>query len=294
MNLPLISHQHPNMFLNESMMANNNFQNFQTDNSSTLTNIELTNILTGAITEKSGNSKRQLKRKASDELWKNVKKKPGEDDSSSSDSTSRTTPISQETVSEIPTPTSALGFQSDLELSNLDPTELIGGSSEKLPSEFDNDDDLADVEDLLSTSKAKKHEKSPTMDLTDKNLVPPCVSITPISTSAGFSGGNSISRPGIEIIPITTSGTPPISNSITITPITSQKSEDRSREKKSSKSRSESDKSKLEKKRKRKREESPMGPPEKVPTKDPLTKPVSVSIKPAESPPSSTVRNCLV
>lgn len=42
----------------------------------------------------------------------------------------------------------------------------------------------------------------------------------------------------------------------------------------------------MEKKRKRKRDESPMGPPEKVPPKqDPLTKPVTVSIKPAESPP---------
>jgi mediator of RNA polymerase II transcription subunit 1 len=45
-------------------------------------------------------------------------------------------------------------------------------------------------------------------------------------------------------------------------------------------------KGRLEKKRKRKRDESPMGPPEKVPPKqDPLTKPVTVSIKPAESPP---------
>lgn len=294
MNLPLISHQHPNMFLNESLMASSNFQSFQSTENSTLSNMELTSILTGSMPDKS--IKRQQKRKANDDLWKSSKKKSGDEEllgeSSSSDSTSRNTPVSQETVSEIPTPTSALGFQSDLELSNLDPTELIG-SSDKMTSEFDADEDLGDVDDILAVASRehkRKLEKSPTMDLADKNLVPPCVSITPISTSAaGFSGSNSVNRPGIEIIPISTSGTAPIPNSITITPITSSqsKNEDRSREKKSSKNRSD-DKSKLEKKRKRKREESPMGPPDKVPAKqDPLTKPVSVSIKPAESPPLS-------
>lgn len=325
MNLPLISHQHPNMFLNESMMANNNFPNFQSPDSSVLSSMELTNILTGSMQQEKA-TKRQHKKKAGDELWKTVKKKPGDEEllgesSTSSDSTSRNTPISQETVSEIPTPTSALGFQSDLELSNLDPTELLGSSDKlslasasasvlaspsvlasgstsalALVSEFDHDDDddLGDVEDILAAAsrdhKPRKLAKSPTMDLTtEKSLVPPCVSITPIPTStSAFTGNNSLNRPGIEIIPISTSATPPISNSITITPIASQsKSDDRSRDKKSSKSRSD-DKSKLEKKRKRKREDSPMGPPDKVPTKqDPLTKPVSVSIKPAESPPLS-------
>lgn len=105
----------------------------------------------------------------------------------------------------------------------------------------------------------------------------------------GFQPGNPSTerRTGIEIIPLTTSTSPTLSNSITITPITSNqnKTEEKNREKKSSKSKSD-EKSKLEKKRKRKRDDSPMGPPEKVPHKqDPLTKPVSVSIKPAESPP---------
>lgn len=293
MNLPLISHQHPNMFLNESMMANTNFQNFHT-NDAVLTNMELTSILVGNVQEKT--SKRQHKRKSGEDIWKNSKKKHGDEDllleTSSSDSTSRNTPVSQETVSEIPTPTSALGFHSDLELSNLDPSELIG-SSDKLTADYDNADDLGDVEDMLAATsrehKSRKLEKSPSLDLGDKTLVPPCVSITPIpTTTSGFPGSNALARPGIEIIPLSTTTATTISNSITITPISStssSKSEERNRDKKSSKSKSE-DKSKLEKKRKRKREESPMGPPDKVPTKqDPLTKPVSVSIKPAESPP---------
>ncbi|XP_032453242.1 mediator of RNA polymerase II transcription subunit 1 isoform X1 [Nasonia vitripennis] len=127
-------------------------------------------------------------------------------------------------------------------------------------------------------------------------------------------------RPGIEIIPIASLPQTPLLNSITITAInnpaksstsssstgTSSSSsgtsqglgDERSKERKSSKNRSSSssleDKNKLEKKRKRKRESSPMGPPGKLPLKqvssnvDPLSKPVSVSIKPAsESPPSS-------
>lgn len=137
------------------------------------------------------------------------------------------------------------------------------------------------------------------MDLAEnKNLVPPSVSITPISTTPqpqpGFNtvltGMGLDRRPGIEIIPIATTPTTSLPSSITITPISSTKSssEERRSEKKSSKSRSD-DKSRLEKKRKRKREEGPMGPPDKLPPKqDPLSKPVSVSIKPAESPPLQT------
>lgn len=132
----------------------------------------------------------------------------------------------------------------------------------------------------------------------NKNLVPPSVSITPISTTPqpqpGFntsmSGIGLERRPGIEIIPIATTPTTSLPSSITITPISSSKSsgEERRSEKKSSKSRSD-EKSKVEKKRKRKREESQMGPPDKLPPKqDPLSKPVSVSIKPAESPPLQT------
>lgn len=125
-------------------------------------------------------------------------------------------------------------------------------------------------------------------------------------------------RPGIEIIPIVSSPSQTnLPSSITITPITgpapspktsslASTTEDRQRSERksgggkssssSSKSSSEDNKSggnKLEKRRKRKREDGPMGPPDKVPSggkqqQDPLSKPVSVSIKPSseQSPPS--------
>ncbi|XP_077279456.1 mediator complex subunit 1 [Temnothorax americanus] len=125
-------------------------------------------------------------------------------------------------------------------------------------------------------------------------------------------------RPGIEIIPIASSPSQTnLPSSITITPIAGpapspktsgltsatddrQRSERKSGGGKSSgssaKSSSDDNKSggnKLEKRRKRKREDGPMGPPDKVPSggkqqQDPLSKPVSVSIKPSteQSPPS--------
>ncbi|KYQ60577.1 Mediator of RNA polymerase II transcription subunit 1 [Trachymyrmex zeteki] len=125
-------------------------------------------------------------------------------------------------------------------------------------------------------------------------------------------------RPGIEIIPIASSPSQTnLPSSITITPIAgpapspktsglTSATEDRQRSERksgggkssssSSKSSSEDTKSsgsKLEKRRKRKREDGPMGPPDKVPSggkqqQDPLSKPVSVSIKPSteQSPPS--------
>lgn len=73
-------------------------------------------------------SRRGFKRKGNDDMWKNSKIRLGDEllESSSSDSASRSTPLSQETVSEVPTPNSVLGFQSDLELSALDPSELLG------------------------------------------------------------------------------------------------------------------------------------------------------------------------
>lgn len=258
--LPMMSHHH-GIFLEEN---------------SALSSAELTSIL-------KGESSRRQKRKATDEGWRNSRRKVGDDvelllETSSSDSTSRSTPLSQET--EIATPNSALGFHSDLELSGLDPSELISGGSK----EFDNIDELSDVEDMLSgTSKGvRKQDKSPLlMDLGEKNLVPPSVSITPIPTSSSPSYKQSTGiRPGIEIIPISAASTS-LPSSITITPIASK--EERMKEKKSGKSRSD-DKNRPEKKKKRKRDE--MGPPDKLPPKqDPLTKPVTVSIKPAESPP---------
>lgn len=278
-----------------------------------LTNMELTNILQGRETEKPPSSKRQHKRKAVEDLWKTststTKRKTIIDDAellmetSSNDSTSRSTPLSQETtVSEIPTPNSALGFHSDLELSGLDPAELIGDDKS---GEFDNLDELSDVEEMLSSSSksGRKHDKSPLlMDLGDsKSLVSPSVSITPISTTSSSPGGGgggykSNIRSGIEIIPISSSGTTgaTLPSSITITPIASGSSsssvkEERVREKKSSKYRSD-EKNRMEKKKKRKREENAMGPPDKLPItkQDAVTnKPVTVSIKATtESPPS--------
>lgn len=277
MNLPMMSHQHHGIFLEENVLSN----------------IELTNILQGTSMEKL--SKRQHKRKAPEELWKSSKRKLGDDsdlllETSSSDSTSRSTPLSQETVSEIPTPNSALGFHSDLELSGLDPSELIGGEDKS--GEFDNIDELSDVEEMLSghSKSGRKHDKSPLlMDLGDsKGFVPPSVSITPIPTSSNSPGYKQSSgvRPGIEIIPISSTTGTTLPSSITITPITSnQVKEEKIKEKKSSKNRSD-DRNRLEKKKKRRREENAMGPPDKLPLKqDPLTKPVTVSIKPAESPP---------
>uniref|UniRef100_A0A1Y1L2C4 Mediator of RNA polymerase II transcription subunit 1 n=1 Tax=Photinus pyralis TaxID=7054 RepID=A0A1Y1L2C4_PHOPY len=306
MNLSILSHSHQGMFLNESMMASANFSNFPTADVPMFTSMELTNILAG--TGQSDKSMKRQKRKG-DDFWKSSKRKAGDDaelmETSSSDSMSHSTPLSQEAPSEIGmmTPTSVVGFQSDLELSGLDPAELIG-SSDKALGEYDNIDELGDVEEMLAASSSRDHkirklrdlQKSPSlgnvMEMQDKSLVSPSVSITPISTPQGFNGGNGAQpRPGIEIIPITTTSPNAIPSSITITPISSSQArsiDERSREKKSSKSRSE-DKNRLEKKRKRKRDESPMGPPEKIPPKqDPLTKPVTVSIKPAESPPLSS------
>lgn len=275
MSLSMMSHAHQGMFLDESPA---------------LSNVELANILQSAVLpEKS--SKRQHKRKTAEDAWKTSKRKIGEDselllETSSSDSTSRSTPLSQEMVSEIATPNSALGFHSDLELSGLDPSELIG-SGEK-GEDFDNIDELGDVEEMLAKT-VRKVSKSPSLsDIGDKSLVAPSVSITPIPTSTSPGYNQSGTRPGIEIIPISTASSTVLPSSITITPISSsQIKEERTKEKKSSK-RSSDDKNRLEKRKKRKRDESSMGPPDKLPPKqDPLTKPVTVSIKPAESPPLS-------
>lgn len=135
--------------------------------------------------------------------------------------------------------------------------------------------------ELETIESKKKSPPSIILDLENKNLVPPSVSITPITCSSVMPPGQNLNsvlglerRPGIEIIPIVPTS---LSSSITITPITK---DDRSR--KSGKS-SKDEKSRTDKKRKRKREDSGMGPPDKLPPKqDPLMKPVSVSIKPAD------------
>lgn len=323
-----LAHPHQSMFLSDSMISASGFPSFPGADASMnmLNSIEIGSLLSGSSGSGSGGStpggekpsKRSQKRKASDELWKNPKRKSGEDnemmmETSSSDSTSMGTPTSHDAVSDVgmATPNSALGFHSDLELSGLDAPELI--NAEKAASEYDSREaeDLGDVEEMLAasaTSRSEQHKarklreerKSSTssllLDLAEnKNLVPPSVSITPITTTSQ-SGFNQVltnmgleRRPGIEIIPIASTPATSLPSSITITPISSShakpSNEERRSDKKSSKNRSD-DKSRLEKKRKRKRDEEAMGPPDKLPPKqDPLSKPVSVSIKPAESPP---------
>nr|CAD7196769.1 unnamed protein product [Timema douglasi] len=220
--------------------------------------------------------KKLRKRKSGDGSWRSPKRKPSEDceivlESSSSDSTPLGTPTSRD---------APVDMDADCEI-------------EKVNSDFEEEEimELDDVEDVLTIKKTKKDKKSspPTiiLDLAEnKSIVPPSVSITPISSSTTsfnsvLTGMGLERRPGIEIIPIVSTPAASLPSSITITPITSKSiSEDRGRDRKSSKSRTE-DKLKLEKKKKRKRDESPgglaMGPPEKLPPKqDPLSKPVSL------------------
>nr|XP_032517270.1 mediator of RNA polymerase II transcription subunit 1 [Danaus plexippus plexippus] len=204
-------------------------------------------------------------------------------------------------------------FASDLELYGMDTPDALGGQENRTSSDMDNSND-GDVEDIIRNSFHKSEHKrqklkskdsesrrstsSLLLDLTEgKSYMPSSVSITPIgSTSSNppsSGSGSNISsmlcldrRPGIEIIPITAAPPAALPSSITITPITSSQIkslDDRMRSDKKS-SRSGEERSK-EKKKKRRRDDS-MGPPEKIPPKqDPLTKPVSVSIKPTDGSP---------
>ncbi|KAJ8722007.1 hypothetical protein PYW08_004409 [Mythimna loreyi] len=215
-------------------------------------------------------------------------------------------------------------FTSDMELSAMDATDALGVPDNRTSSDMDNSND-GDVDDIIRNSFHKSDHKrqklkskdsetrsnrsasSLLLDLTEgKSYMPSSVSITPIGSAPSTptpGSGASISsmlcldrRPGIEIIPITAAAPAALPSSITITPITSSQMktlDDRIRsEKKSSRSGEERSK---EKKKKRRRDDS-MGPPEKVPPKqDPLTKPVSVSIKPTDgSPLRATSPNSLI
>ncbi|XP_068633278.1 mediator of RNA polymerase II transcription subunit 1-like [Battus philenor] len=204
-------------------------------------------------------------------------------------------------------------FASDLELSGMDATDALSAQDNRTSSDMDNSND-GETEEMTRNSFHKSEHKrqklkskdsearsnrstsSLLLDLTDgKSYMPSSVSITPIGSSSSNTGstssGSNLSsmlcldrRPGIEIIPISAATPAALPSSITITPITSSqlKSLDSRSDKKSSKSSEERSK---EKKKKRRRDDS-MGPPEKVPPKqDPLTKPVSVSIKPTDGSP---------
>ncbi|XP_013186899.1 mediator of RNA polymerase II transcription subunit 1 [Amyelois transitella] len=268
--------------------------------------------------------RKSKKRKSDTDVWPGQKKgKPGLSDMADSESESDNseyvneddnTMNSNSTNEDVEGRESSVSqneFASDLELSGMDATDAIGGQDNRASSDMDNSND-GDVEDMMRNSFQKSEHKrqklknkeevrsrstsSLLLDLTEgKSYMPSSVSITPIgsNTSSGASSGSNISsmlcldrRPGIEIIPISSSAPAALPSSITITPITSSQIkslDDRNRsEKKSSKSGEERSK---EKKKKRRRDDS-MGPPEKVPPKqDPLTKPVSVSIKPTDGAP---------
>lgn len=255
-------------------------------------------VLLNMLSEQTPNTKKQRKRNNKDGMWRSPKRKQTEEceivlESSSSDSTPLGTPTSRDAPME----------------TSLDCEE------EKTGSDFGEEEimPVEEVEEMIVRKPKKEKKTSPPtiiLDLAEsKNLVPPSVSITPITSSSSsfnsvLTGMGLERRPGIEIIPIVSTPATSLHTSITITPISSKivAADDRNnRDRKSGKSRTE-DKMRPDKKRnKRKREDSPsgcsgsssvaMGPPDKLPPKqDPLSKPVSVSIKPTESPPVTSVR----
>ncbi|XP_074040881.1 mediator complex subunit 1 [Leptinotarsa decemlineata] len=264
------------MFLSESMASN--FQNFP-PSEGVLANMELTNILS----DTSDKSNKRQKRKLNEDSLRCGKRKVGTEDSdimesNSCDSTSRSTPSSQET--EIRTPNSILGFQMDNEVSGSDPAELTD-TANKSNNEFEN---LSHFRQEPQVREKVKDEISTVAlsDIEDKNAISSNVSITaiPASPTLGYAVNNVKEKRVAE----------PVTSSITITPVSSspsKSSEEKSKEKKSRSSKD--DKSRMDKKRRKKHDDSPMGPPEKVPHKqDLLNKPVTVSIKPAESPPPNS------
>ncbi|XP_034948266.1 mediator of RNA polymerase II transcription subunit 1 [Chelonus insularis] len=274
----------------------------------------------GSTTPTSDRSKKTRKRKTADGLWRSPKNKSDDSgeillESSSSDSTPLGTPTSRDNANgtRTPTPTSAaVSLVSGLDLSNLDASDIVGGDTRSSTDyDVENESEVMEVHDLpddygeimkrdRKSRKSREEKKSPSVFEDNKsNLVPPSVSITPISSggigqttnyNSVLTGMGLDRRPGIEIIPISSSPQTNLPSSITITPITGATIKPvTSDERRDRKNKTSDDKSRLEKKRKRKREDSPMGPPEKLPPKqpqDPLSKPVSVSIKPTEPQPN--------
>ncbi|XP_021921531.1 mediator of RNA polymerase II transcription subunit 1 isoform X2 [Zootermopsis nevadensis] len=254
-------------------------------------------VLLNMLSEQTPNTKKQRKRNNKDGMWRSPKRKQSEEceivlESSSSDSTPLGTPTSRDAPMET----------------------ILDCEEEKTGSDFGEEEimPVEEVEEMIVRKPKKEKKTSPPtiiLDLAEsKNLVAPSVSITPITSSSSsfnsvLTGMGLERRPGIEIIPIVSTPATSLHSSITITPISSKviAADDRNyRDRKSGKSRTE-DKMRPDKKRnKRKREDSPsgcggssvaMGPPDKLPPKqDPLSKPVSVSIKPTESPPMTSVR----
>lgn len=154
--------------------------------------------------------------------------------------------------------------------------------------------------------RAKRKEEKALDGMDGRSNLSPSVSITPITTLSSSSTSSSFNsvltglerRPGIEIIPISTTPAQSIKSSITITPISSSSKSGSSSDKRSmsssgshssiTSSKKFDDRPKIDKKKKRKRDEGPMGPPEKMPFKqDPLSRPVTVSIKTTDGAPVS-------
>lgn len=206
---------------------------------------------------------------------------------------------------------------SDMELSGMDANDALGGLDNRVFSDADTSND-GDISEMIRNSfqksehkrqklKSKESSKSTAsllLDLTEgKSYMPSSVSITPISSASASTPGSNLSsmlgldrRPSFEIIPIST--TPPASlpSSITITPITSSQAKSMEERMRSDRRAIKSGEERSKEKKKKRRRDDSMGPPEKVPPKqDPLTKPVSVSIKPTDgSPMRSTSPNTLL
>ncbi len=208
------------------------------------------------------------------------------------------------------------GSNSSLEFSALTDLAADAPGGEKQPhSEFEMEHDMMEVNNLedvqqflkLTENKLSKNEDAGSFassimsELEGKTHVSPSVSITPVTWAPTSSPASSATanmqnllnsmclerRPGIDvsITPFTAaSSSPSLPASLTITPINVKESDDRAKERKSQKAKSADDKARLDKKKKRKHDDGPMGPPEKIPAKaDPLSRPVSVSIKPTEA-----------
>ncbi|XP_063975232.1 mediator of RNA polymerase II transcription subunit 1 [Diachasmimorpha longicaudata] len=315
-----ITNQQQQSFLDAGTENSIGFPSFsgQSDTQNTMLNpLQLGALLQGksspvggmsSTTPTSDRSKKNRKRKAADGIWRSPKSKTDDSgeillESSSSDSTPLGTPTSRDNANgtRTPTPTSAaVSLVTGLDLSNLDTSDIVSGDTRSSTDyDVDNGSEVMEVDDLpddyneimkkeRKSRKNREEKKSPNVFDEKSSLVPSSLSITqitnsgvtitPTSYNSVLPGISLERRPGIELIPITSTS---LSSSVTITPIAPatikpMNPEDRRDRKKSD------DKGRMEKRRKRKKEDSPMGPPEKLPIKsqDPLSKPISVSIKP--------------
>lgn len=223
------------------------------------------------------------KRQRTEDFWKNPKREllssdmleHQSSDSSDSNSLGTTSAMSEAGVA---TPSSNASFATEC---GSDPIGIENATSDSQKACPDDDaSDLRDDSEKRKSKKAAKDLRSDGGQGDDSKGMPPSVSITPITSTAGFSSvlTGLERRLGIEIIPISSTPPPNIKSSITITPINSAKGNAGEKTAANTSKRSD-DRSKVDKKKKRKRDDSPMGPPEKMPFKqDPLSRPVSVSI----------------